>query len=78
MNVAFIAKSQVLRTMLESQKDRIYERTRMQHKGVPEEEIERLLFADRRPFKPAFVNGKRRPRETIDHDFPGGQFACRQ
>lgn len=50
----------------------------MQHKGVPEEEIERLLFADRRPFKPAFVNGKRRPRETIDHDFPGGQFACRQ
>jgi hypothetical protein len=47
--------------MLEVQKARIYERTRLRAKGVPEDEIAQMQNL---PFKPAFVNGKRKKRET--------------
>lgn len=63
--------------MLEAQKNRIYERSRMRAKGATDEQIERLQSNDRFPFKPAFVNGKRRPRELTDHEVPTGQFAFR-
>lgn len=48
--------------MLEIQKARIHERSRLRAHGASEEEIERLQSADRLPFRPAFENGKRRQR----------------
>lgn len=48
--------------MLEIQKARIHERSRLRAKGASEEEIERLQSIDRLPFRPAFENGRRRPR----------------
>ncbi len=62
--------------MLEIQKNRIYERSRMRAHGVSEDEIEK---AQHRPFRPAFVNGKRRPREAdAECEVPTGQFAFRR
>jgi hypothetical protein len=62
--------------MLESQKDRIYERSRMRAKGASKEEIE---AAQERPFKPAYVNGKRKQREPASPDeVPTGQFSFRR
>jgi hypothetical protein len=62
--------------MLEVQKARIYERTRLRAKGVPEDEIAQMQNP---PFKPAFVNGKRRKRETEPADgAPALQLASRQ
>jgi hypothetical protein len=62
--------------MLEIQKARIYERTRLRASGVADDEIERVQHL---PFKPAFVDGKRRPREVIDEDqVTTGQFAFRR
>lgn len=58
--------------MLESQKDGIYERSRLRAKGVSEEEIARLRH---RPFKPAFVNGKRKERDSAT---PAGQTVFRR
>lgn len=51
--------------MLESQKDRMYERSRLRAKGLNEDEIAK---AQMRVFTPAFVNGKRRSRpNTQEH-----------
>ncbi|HRH96404.1 MAG TPA: hypothetical protein PLB55_10745 [Prosthecobacter sp.] len=62
--------------MLEVQKARIYERTRLRAKGVPEDEIAQMQNL---PFKPAFVNGKRKKRETgPSDDAPALQLASRQ
>lgn len=62
--------------MLEVQKDRIYERSRMRAKGASQAEIE---AAQQRPFKPAYVNGKRKEREPSSPDeLPAGQFAFRR
>ena len=64
--------------MLETQKHRIYERSRLRAKGVADDEIAK---AEHRPFKPAFVDGKRRDREAdgLEGDqFPSDQFAFRR
>lgn len=62
--------------MLEVQKDRIYQRSRLRAKGATEEEIEK---AQQRAFKPAFVEGKRAKREAAGEDeVPTGQFAFRR
>ena len=62
--------------MLEIQKARIYERSRLRAKGLADDEIER---GQRLPFKPAFVEGKRRPRDSNDENqVPTGQFAFRR
>jgi hypothetical protein len=62
--------------MLEIQKARIYERSRLRAKGVSDDEIEK---AQHLPFKPAFVEGKRRQREVADENHvPTGQFAFRR
>lgn len=49
--------------MLEIQKYRIYERSRLRAKGVTDDEIEKVQHL---PFKPAFVGGKRRQRDSND------------
>ena len=62
--------------MLEIQKDKIYERSRLRAKGVPDEEIKR---AQHLPFKPAFVEGKRKTRPaSSDDEVPTGQFSFRR
>ena len=62
--------------MLEIQKFRMYERCRLRAKGVTDDEIKK---AQHLPFKPAFVGGKRRPREADDENqVPTGQFAFRR
>lgn len=62
--------------MLEIQKFRIYERTRLRAKGVTEDEIEKVQHL---PFKPAFVEGKRRQRDSNDEGLvPPEQFAFRR
>ncbi|MDB6004860.1 MAG: hypothetical protein JWR15_1847 [Prosthecobacter sp.] len=62
--------------MLEIQKHRIYERSRLRAKGVSVDDIEK---AQQLPFKPAFVDGKRRPRDvTDDGQVPTAQFAFRR
>lgn len=62
--------------MLESQKARIYERSRLRAKGVSEEEISKLQDP---PFKPAFVNGKR-VKDTLESSGMAAvpQFAFRR
>lgn len=49
--------------MLEYQKDRIHERTRLRSQGLSDAEIRDLQAAQQLPFRPAFENGKRRPRQ---------------
>ena len=63
-------------SMLEIQKARIYERSRLRAKGATESEIAQ---AQNQPFKPAFVNGQRRKREAETADgLPTWQFAFRR
>jgi hypothetical protein len=63
-------------SMLEIQKARIYERSRLRAKGATESEIAQ---AQNQPFKPAFVNGQRRKREAEPADgLPAWQFAFRR
>ena len=62
--------------MLEIQKYRIYERSRLRAKGVTDDEIEKVLHL---PYKPAFVEGKRRQRDSNDDSqVPAEQFAFRR
>lgn len=62
--------------MLEIQKNKIYERSRMRAKGVSDEEIKQ---AQHLPFKPAFEEGKRKKRATnSDNEVPTGQFSFRR
>ncbi len=65
--------------MLEIQKHRIHERSRLRAKGVTDDEIKK---AQQLPFKPAFVGGKRRAREASDpqdgDQVPTDQFAFRR
>ena len=62
--------------MLEIQKARIYERSRLRAKGVADDEIKKTQHL---PFKPAFVEGKRRQREVADENqVPTSQFAFRR
>ncbi|MFC5457613.1 hypothetical protein ACFQDI_22280 [Prosthecobacter fluviatilis] len=62
--------------MLEIQKYRIYERSRLRAKGVSDDEIEK---AQHLPFRPAFVDGKRRQRDSNDEGLvPPEQFAFRR
>ena len=62
--------------MLEIQKFHMYERSRLRAKGVADDDIEK---AQHLPFKPAFVEGKRRPRNADDENqVPTGQFAFRR
>lgn len=62
--------------MLEIQKYRIYERSRMRANGVNDDEIKK---AQDLPFKPAFVDGKRRQRDATDENHvPPEQFAFRR
>lgn len=61
--------------MLEYQKIRIHERSRMQAKGFSEEEIRAAQAAQELPFKPAFENGKRRPRQEDGSSANTGLFS---
>ncbi|MFN0075263.1 MAG: hypothetical protein ACKVY0_02190 [Prosthecobacter sp.] len=62
--------------MLEIQKDKIYERSRLRAKGVSDEEIKQV---QQLPFKPAFVEGKRKKRAAnSDDEVPTGQFSFRR
>lgn len=62
--------------MLEIQKYQIYERSRLRAQGVSDDDIEK---AQHLPFKPAFVEGKRRQRDaTDDNHVPPEQFAFRR
>ena len=62
--------------MLEIQKNKIYERSRMRAKGVSDEEIKQ---AQHLPFKPAFVEGKRKQRAANSAgEVPTGQFSFRR
>lgn len=65
--------------MLERQKNRIHERSKLRAKGWSEEEIREAQSAQELPFRPAFENGKRRPRAmSDDNEVPTGQFAFRR
>ena len=72
-------KVSALTLMLESQKHRIYERSRLRAKGVTDDEIKK---AEQLPFKPAFVGGKRRERALSGAEagdqVPTDQFAFRR
>lgn len=62
--------------MLEIQKYRIYERSRLRAKGVTDDEIKKVQDL---PFKPAFVGGKRRQRDADEgNQVPPEQFAFRR
>lgn len=62
--------------MLEIQKHRIYERVRLRAQGMPEDDIAKVQNP---PFRPAYVEGKRRERESDDgNQVPTGQFAFRK
>jgi len=62
--------------MLEIHKAKIHERSRLRAKGASDEEIEQLQHL---PFKPAFVNGKRKERAASSPDeIPTEQFAFRR
>lgn len=64
--------------MLEIQKNRLYEASRLRAHGASEDEIQALKNADKQPFRPAFVGGKRKrlTSETAASTFevPTGQF----
>ncbi len=64
--------------MLEAQKDRLYEASRLRAHGASEEEIQALKNAGKQPFRPAFVGGKRKRRASeaaaASFEVPTGQF----
>ena len=57
--------------MLDIQRDRIYEASRLRAHGASEEEVESLKAAGKQPFRPAFVAGKRKKRSS---EAPTGTF----
>lgn len=62
--------------MLECQKTRIHERSRLRAQGMSEEDIRELQAGQQAPFRPAFENGKRRARSTADDsEAPPSQLA---
>lgn len=62
--------------MLEVQKDKIHQRSRLRAKGASEEEITKTQHL---PFKPAYQDGRRKGRETASPgEVPTGQFAFRR
>ncbi len=62
--------------MLEAQKVRIYERSRLRAKGVSEDEIAKI---QKLPFKPAFVDRRRvRCEAPTAGVLPPPQFAFRR
>jgi hypothetical protein len=64
--------------MLEAQKDRLYEASRLRAHRASEEEIQALKNAGKQPFRPAFVGGKRKRRASEaaagSFEVPTGQF----
>jgi hypothetical protein len=64
--------------MLEAQKDRIYEASRLRAHGASEDEVLALKNEGKQPFRPAFVGGKRQKRSsevpTGTFEVPTGQF----
>ena len=57
--------------MLDIQRDRIYEASRLRAHGASEEEVEALKAEGKMPFRPAFVAGKRKARRS---EVPTGTF----
>jgi hypothetical protein len=57
--------------MLDIQRDRIYEASRLRAHGASEEEVEALKAEGTMPFRPAFVAGKRKARRS---EVPTGTF----
>lgn len=45
--------------MLEAQKNRIYQLSRLKAKGLSEEEARETVQQQVQPFRPAYINGKR-------------------
>lgn len=65
--------------MLECQRIRIHERSRLRAEGFTESQIREAEAAHRQPFRPAFENGRRRPREHgPDAGFPASMTSSRQ
>ncbi len=68
--------------MLEIQRNRLYEASRLKAHGASEEEVEALKAAGKKPFKPAFVDGVRKPRKsevpTGTFEVPTGLFTFRK
>ena len=68
--------------MLDIQQLRREEKERLRALGMSEDEIVAHLDASKRPFKPVFVNGKRRERRsevpTGTFEVPTGEFAMPQ
>lgn len=64
--------------MLEIQRNRLYEASRLRAQGASEEEIQALKNAGKQPFRPAFVGGKRKRRASEaaagSFEVPTGQF----
>jgi hypothetical protein len=79
LNIVGRLKVSGINPMLEIQKARLHERTRLRAKGVTDDEIKK---AQQLPFKPAFVGGKRRERAASDAQegdrVPTDQFAFRR
>ncbi len=48
--------------MLDIQRLRIFEASRLHATGASRQQIKAMLDSDKQPFRPAFVNGKRRER----------------
>lgn len=65
--------------MLDIQRDRIFEASRLRAHGASEAEVESLKNAGKKPFKPAYVGGQRKQRRsevpTGTFEVPTGQFA---
>lgn len=64
--------------MLDIQRYRQYEASRLRAHGASEEEVEAFKNAGKKPFKPAFENGRRKKRTseppTGTFQVPTGQF----
>jgi len=57
--------------MLDIQRNRIYEASRLRAHGASEEEVEALKAEGKMPFRPAFIGGKRKARRS---EVPTGTF----
>jgi hypothetical protein len=57
--------------MLDIQRNRIYEASRLRAHGASEEEVEALKAEGKMPFRPAFIEGKRKARRS---EVPTGTF----
>ncbi len=61
--------------MLDIQREKIEIHARLKAEGMDDHEIKRRLTNDFRPFTPAFINGKRVERDSVNGDEPSPKIS---